>query len=504
MLLRLNREGRGMKKTFRKFRRAAVRRAAAFAVAGGLCAGLAVTGILLLVLKLCAVVWGWWAYLLVGVGVCAAVSAVCFFLFRPSDKELSKALDEEFSLDERVQTMVEYAADDGAMSVLQREDAAARLSAAPKRKLPLSAILSTAIAFAVACALFLTAIFVPAREKPVPDDSFELDVWEATALEQLIGEVKESSLQPTPKESVVAVLEELKAGLTDEQSATVMRAAVRSAAQLIAGITTAGNSASVFGERLAAEETELSDLGDALLASLSAYRAEGGFLSFDAVQRREPELNDAIAPLLSEGTEAMRNRLSELLGAKFYQALREDSAAIAARLQDSGVSETDALSVALAALSAELNRIAGLGDGYTLAVLNGYAANACDAFTAKGAEALSVQAYSCMMNEFIRNRLSAIFNVSLSDGSSSGGDGSGGAGGSDEEESSSGGGGSGGNRYGSDDVIYDPETGTYVPYGTLLEKYNSIVNELVREGQISAEMEKYIREYFNILYNGFE
>jgi hypothetical protein len=63
---------------------------------------------------------------------------------------------------------------------------------------------------------------------------------------------------------------------------------------------------------------------------------------------------------------------------------------------------------------------------------------------------------------------------------------------------------SGGPSYGSDDKVYDPYTNRYVEYGTILDKYYSIMFNKLQGGSYTEAEQKALEEYFKILYGGFE
>ena len=71
------------------------------------------------------------------------------------------------------------------------------------------------------------------------------------------------------------------------------------------------------------------------------------------------------------------------------------------------------------------------------------------------------------------------------------------------EEGGGGGAMGGGAVYGSDDLVLDPYTNTYVEYGTILEKYYALVFGRLQEGGYSDEDKAALEKYFAILYGGF-
>ena len=72
----------------------------------------------------------------------------------------------------------------------------------------------------------------------------------------------------------------------------------------------------------------------------------------------------------------------------------------------------------------------------------------------------------------------------------------------DNNPSTDGGLGSGDAIYGSDDLIYDPDTNSYVTYGEVLNKYYAKIAELLLDGTLTEEEIEAVNEYFATLYDG--
>ena len=83
-------------------------------------------------------------------------------------------------------------------------------------------------------------------------------------------------------------------------------------------------------------------------------------------------------------------------------------------------------------------------------------------------------------------------------------DGTSGGGGSSDEETGGGGAISGGTEYGSDDLVYDPYTNSYVPYGEVLDRYYALIIGGIENGNHTEEERAALMKYFSILYGGFE
>ena len=56
--------------------------------------------------------------------------------------------------------------------------------------------------------------------------------------------------------------------------------------------------------------------------------------------------------------------------------------------------------------------------------------------------------------------------------------------------------------YGSNDMVYDPDSNTYVPYGQLLNEYFAKANEQITDGRTSDEISDAAEKYFGILFGG--
>jgi hypothetical protein len=58
--------------------------------------------------------------------------------------------------------------------------------------------------------------------------------------------------------------------------------------------------------------------------------------------------------------------------------------------------------------------------------------------------------------------------------------------------------------YGSDAIVFDPDTNTYRPYGEILSEYFAKANEQITDGKVSDEISDAAEEYFGILFGGAE
>ena len=113
-----------------------------------------------------------------------------------------------------------------------------------------------------------------------------------------------------------------------------------------------------------------------------------------------------------------------------------------------------------------------------------------------------------MINEFIRSRLAAIFDLpaelvprltlevtGVNDESLP----------VDPNGSGSGGGGSGNILYGSDDFVFDPDSGELVQYGEILnESYARVIEQLRERENMPEELRASIYKYFEILFGAIK
>ena len=56
--------------------------------------------------------------------------------------------------------------------------------------------------------------------------------------------------------------------------------------------------------------------------------------------------------------------------------------------------------------------------------------------------------------------------------------------------------------YGSNDLVFDPYTGTYRPYGEIINDYFVKANEQITDGKTSDEIADAVEEYFDMLFGG--
>lgn len=165
------------------------------AVIIGLSAAALISGALLLTAKLTGIseLYALWGMLALPLG-----SGLFLLLRRSSEKKFAKKLDDDFGLNEKVQTMIEFSAAEDELASIQREDAMAKLTAIPTKQMKFAHLWLYILLSILACAMICTAVACPAWEEPSELDPGyvtpprDISDWEWAALDDLMEYVKNS------------------------------------------------------------------------------------------------------------------------------------------------------------------------------------------------------------------------------------------------------------------------------------------------------------------------
>lgn len=445
----------------------------------GFGAALAVTGILLLVLKLTGEENAYW-YLLIGIPVLPAVAGVMFLFLRPTDEKTAKLLDKELSLQEKTRTMVAFREEEGTIVELQREEVLGRLDKTPLKRLPFRRLWCYVLTPVLALALFVSGICVPIKAAVTPtepDDPYVFDSYDRGLLQSLIREIREDEqLQQTPKDGYVGELEKLLSVMETVQYESEKEAAVLSTIEATYVVGKEANTADEIAAVLqTSENSGVVALGNAFETLKYATLKASITGALDVI-----ELTVNFETGTSASLEELHNRFGVLLTQSSL--------------------ERDELYLAVLDLDGQLYSSRTAGDGE--AIYEQFSA-AMEAETIT--DALDPQAYTYNRAQYIETRLRSIF------GMSAGEDKPGNKPGKPDrptditppQEIVDGPGGIGGNEtdYGSDEKFFDPERG-YVSYGEIIDEYYNYVRAMREEGAIPDEFEDFILKYFGILYGG--
>ncbi|MDE6597309.1 MAG: hypothetical protein K2K60_01555 [Clostridia bacterium] len=504
-----------MSESFKKQKRKYLIKSLLESIAVGVSAGLFVVGVVLLTLKLCELNINAGFYVLIGLS-CAAVGGGLTYLFsHPSDMKVARKLDEEYGLDEKIQTMVIYKDKEDFIYRLQREDASEKLAVLPKRKISFRQVWQYVVILILAIAIFIPALAI--RKNSVPangNDLVELSATECELVEQLIGDINESELSDGVKASTVSVLRNLLANLEGEHTERSRKAAVVASISFIDTSVTSENTYKKICTELIKQEP-LKVVSDTVVDGITMFKADGTILSYQKVKDEAEVIPDYVFSLFNKTFVTAENSLRETLKISkddgFAEKLTEYDTAFENALTNSE-SYTGGLLSSLKSFKSALGEVLEKsGQSFAEATLqndlNAGFANFVQTFSA----AVSNESYNCLMAEYIRNRLAKIFNVPLTDLPSLRYGVEGGSAGigapedpNEEKKDPSGGMGEGGLIYGSDDEIYDHELGKRVKYGEVINKYYGDVLNLILEGNLSEEYATALDNYFSLLMGGVQ
>lgn len=475
--------------------------------------GLLSSGVLLLLLSFEVILAG--IELVIGVGIaCFLLGGVgCFFLLRLSDRAVAARLDKEFGLEERVGTMLQYKEHTEAIHRLQRNDASEALGRVPVKIIGIETLWIYITAAVIAVAVFVSSlIFKPVEVPPPVDDTpFSLTELQQTAIEEIITYVENSDMTSPYRENVADIVRGLLDELKKVDTVTKMNEAVTMANELILIETDASSFALEVIEDVWNSGT---DPMKRLAEVLNYYN----WPKADEEDKFESQLK-VFRTALIHADSISENPDLEKMCSETALLLTKTSSSILTALMKADIPSDDALYLALVRLaSTDENRDDGthvwgfstLGEkaetlGYTdtqreldqtFAMLKGAISEALAGHrdnTSTGEYAVTriCQILDCEIPSFER----PVMRETVSGGQEApGGDDSGGV---------SGGIGSG-TVFGSDDLVLDPDTNTYVEYGTILDKYYAIMFGKLQDGDYTEAEKAAMKKYFAILYGGFD
>lgn len=459
------------------------------AVALGVFCGVIVACSLLLAFKLSEIELLWVYYLLIGIGVAACCAIPFYLLLRPDDRKLAEKLDKQYSLNQKVQTMVEFAGEEGAIVYLQREQTNEALAAAAKARPDFKGVLKLVFIPVIAVAIACVSIIIPAKKTTVVLPGFTLAENQRTAVNNLITDINSSSLTEGLKEGTTMALQVMLEELETATLESEMKNTVKNTVLLIDGIIADANSYLPLYYSLKEEGlTKPFAVASALAVASYKYESTITIKTKEVVEEQYELFGEKVPERLSGWRAGVIDTFYHKVEGTDSKLLFEKSEMIERVLAYSTAfeeglekvdftGENDVLLTATADFAADILTI-NPNFGVT-GYLDEIAAK-CESFISEAERALYVQLYNCLMDEFIRNRTAEIFGLKSSDigantnvvpsyiESDNTGSGGGSSGGWDSEL-----------EYGSDDEVLNPDTGSLVKYGTLLESYRNKINERI-------------------------
>lgn len=537
-----------MSENFRKIKK---KYTVAAIVAGcilGVCLGVALTCALAVVIKTTGVNLHWAIYIPIALVLSAGAGWLFYLILRPSDKRVAKKLDKDYSLNQKVQTMVEFAHVDGDLPALQREQTDEALKEVAKKRVDLKWLAKFAFVPVIAAAMLFAGIFVPAKKSSGEvDPGYSLTDLQKASIEALITDVENSSLTTELKAFTVLELTGLLDMLDKAEYQSVMETAVITAVHNIDAMVAESNSYLKI-DGVFAENAVLKPFSQAVVDAVTDYKSRGSKRLSDMsiveayVQSSETRMPAVLgrwkksylaefAPK-AEGSDTV-TYLSVVQSAEklqtFADAVKDGLERYSAASGEATVlfaaAEEDALYTVYDGVAEGVYGLIDEGVGGVYSDSESYY-NAIDAYFTGFTEsdtvidALTGQSYSCMMDDFIRVRLATIFGWNTGIFGSNelvaptpAEDENGGS--NNDREETGGSRGPGDHIYGSDDKFLDPDSGESKKYGdyinpdntaegTFFQKYKGFAEAYANSDSCPPDVAKFIKQYYLLLENGIK
>lgn len=469
---------------YRKFRRRMIRAALLRSILPGASLALAVFAVLLTLHKQLLLTLSPLVAAGIGAGCGVLLGAVLFLCLFPYQKKLARKLDRELGMREGVQTMLAYRDRADAILVLQREQTEQRLQSTPAKKLKIKHVWTCLVCLALAVGMTVSAFAIPAKlpePPPAPvDPPFALSEWDIIALQNLIEEVRASTVTEPAKSETVAHLQALLDALYRTETQSRMKTLVIETVVEI--------------RRSFAGVVSYTVLSPILRAGGSAYtRSLERALSIQDQTAFKSALDAMVASLNEEE--------------EFDIALHVFSEELKMALNNAGVAPEDALYIEIERLANTLANVAAQLESYTLTWGRMQVTDAFNVAYSEMGKAMVQQRYDDRMGDYVIDRLLEIFGIARdelppeADDPDQGPQTPGDYEDDDDDQTLTDGGiGSGELIMGSQDVIYDPNRDGYVQYSEVIDLYNAIFLEKKIDGVLSEEVAALIESYFTALF----
>lgn len=508
----------------------------------GLASGLGGVGVAFLVVTLGGFSFQWFYFLILGLGVLVIVSVPVFLKEFPSNKSVAKKLDENFELKERVQTMVEYHDSESDILSLQRDDANERLKKLERKSISFKDFLVTLIVSVICLSIFASGLAVsfttnaewnnPTKHE---EPKFDYTVNRQNAMLELIENVKNCNLNTQTKDKLVARLTELH-GYTLEENRTIVE--VETAVAIAVGYIDIELEGLTTYRDVHSDIVKIdTSLANAIVSALDDYKQYASqFTSFSNITKiyedivRNDELltsaleyfvksEERISQTKAEDVthEQIKQRLETFVrDANHYLPVTQEAAAEIDDIEsNNSVGEEpeneeelnlDALINSFITLKTNFEVYKDKINGYTdLVGVRSEIHKYFTTFYQSFSSAMLDEIYPCIMQQFIRNKICAVYQISKSDlpeitpdpvlvseaGDSNDDD--------NDNQGSGGGGGTGNTLYASDDEIYDPDQAKYVKYGEILAEHEAKMQDTLMSSDLPEDVKKAILAYFQYI-----
>lgn len=486
----------------------------------GVAFGLIAVGAVLLALKLSAITLDAVWYILIGVGAAIVGGGLAFICFRPTNKKIATMLDNEFALEERVQTSLEFSGKEGTIIELQRADAEDKLKSLPKSKPKFSRIWQVCLIAFISVAIAVTAFVIPAAQAQGPGDGpegpidppVEIKETDLMAVRNIIEDVQKTDIKDEVKAAAVNELEELLIKLEDVEKLSQLTTAINGTVTYINDLFNGANTFESYHEAIV--DVGLKALSEVIYYGGNSYKT-ATMMTYEDLEDFYEEREDVTRNKMEKQMDALRESLKVSVNAGLAKNIFSVINSVQTAISTVEVVEGDPLCIALndfvAALMEEYMYVdsitpeqlpedevgGGALEGPDFEIqdkLDDIFANLSGSL----ARELMSQSFHGATRRFICNRLKYIFGL----GGFEEPDpalGNSGTGSRPGEYNPGDGVGSGEDRGGTDDEIYDPRTGTYRKYKDILQDYKDIVDEQIADGKLTPEQEALARAFFEYL-----
>lgn len=449
------------------------------AIAFGVSAFLLLSGVFLLLDKLRLLQLGAIGFA-IGAAAGVAVGIVMLLILRKNDLHLAEKIDREQKMRERVQTMVAYQEDDGAVVQLQRQDTEERLKQVRRVGMQAHSIAVYAVLFIVAFAVFMVGLILPAKAVDGPtvpqtqptEPLYDATPWQKAALDELIEHVQESAMVDGVKTPVTEDLTQLRQLLDTPVRVSVVRANVIDAMSNAYRVTDENNS-----------HDDMHQVLSLMSHKMRAYLCY--CLGNLALEDYDEKMDMAQALLQNDMT----------TGVATFTAVGEE---ILAALKMSTYDTQDSLYLAVETFGNEMTAAGAAQDQNNVVDAKQLMGEAVYNLRVNAAAALNQQWLNKEETLYVVKTLAEIFAISPNEM----------PGDPDREypldtsetpPDASGGGGDGKMEYPSDDKVYDYKNNQHVAYFEILQEYYDAMANDAMDGKFDPELEEFIRKYFGNL-----
>ena len=464
----------------------------------------------------------------VSLAVGTAAGGLATLLNFKSSSAIAREIDNTNSLDERIQTMLEYSDDLSAIAQLQRMDAEERLMKAYSEKPLLKKFGMSITALVLAAAVLLPAILIPKAQDPgnttptTPEyvEPFELESWQYNRLMDLIEKVKAANIDEAFKSATVTELERLVNALKTTDTRNGMLSEVITSIVLVDAAAEITQTYKLIAVALFESDPLIdSETGEAIddMTYMKVKALAQLILTQNAIYfgqeiksvRGYFESDSTIGEItVPDGEEAEPTPASTRV-ITITQKLTSLKSAIEGALNDTAIPEGDLIKAHLLTFAAKIGECIGEENENTRQSLID---KAFDEMSDNVSTVLAAQYENKAIRDNVIDTLILLFDIDrktlpkllgdiipqLIDEENSSGS-------NNENSSVSGGYGDGNELYGSNDTIYDPfgEDGAgHKLYGDVFDDYYRKISELLSDESLSEETRQAMAEYFQKLSDG--